>query len=170
MILIKRPAVTILIGAIIGIIYGLYLKIGMALTVTLLGLLLFLIQKDKKKLICFLYKRRKIILMFFISTIISILYTISVNNKYEKFYNKIPENIRTIATVVGEAKETEYYYSYEIKINQKRFIMYVKKNNPEKLKYGMEIILEGKYIEPTEDRNYKGFNYKEYLKTKKNLW
>ena len=45
--------------------------------------------------------------------------------------------------------------------------MYVKKNNPEKLKYGMEIILEGKYIEPTEDRNYKGFNYKEYLKTKK---
>lgn len=167
MILIKRPAVTILIGAIIGIIYGLYLKIGMALTVTLLGLLLFLIQKDKKKLICFLYKRRKIILIFFISTIISILYTISVNNKYEKFYNKIPENIRTIATVVGEAKETEYYYSYEIKINQKRFIMYVKKNNPEKLKYGMEIILEGKYIEPTEDRNYKGFNYKEYLKTKK---
>ena len=167
MILIKRPAVTILIGAIIGIIYGLYLKIGMALTVTLLGLLLFLIQKDKKKLICFLYKRRKIILIFFISIIISILYTISVNNKYEKFYNKIPENIRTIATVVGEAKETEYYYSYEIKINQKRFIMYVKKNNPEKLKYGMEIILEGKYIEPTEDRNYKGFNYKEYLKTKK---
>ena len=167
MILIKRPAVTILIGAIIGIIYGLYLKIGMALTVTLLGLLLFLIQKDKKKLICFLYKRRKIILIFFISTIILILYTISVNNKYEKFYNKIPENIRTIATVVGEAKETEYYYSYEIKINQKRFIMYVKKNNPEKLKYGMEIILEGKYIEPTEDRNYKGFNYKEYLKTKK---
>lgn len=167
MILIKRPAVTILIGAIIGIIYGLYLKTGMALTVTLLGLLLFLIQKDKKKLICFLYKRRKIILIFFISTIILILYTISVNNKYEKFYNKIPENIRTIATVVGEAKETEYYYSYEIKINQKRFIMYVKKNNPEKLKYGMEIILEGKYIEPTEDRNYKGFNYKEYLKTKK---
>ena len=167
MILIKRPAVTILIGAIIGIIYGLYLKIGIAFTVTLLGLLLFLIQKDKKKLICFLYKRRKIILIFFISIIISILYTISVNNKYEKFYNKIPENIRTIATVVGEAKETEYYYSYEIKINQKRFIMYVKKNNPEKLKYGMEIILEGKYIEPTEDRNYKGFNYKEYLKTKK---
>lgn len=167
MILIKRPTVTILIGAIIGIIYGLYLKIGIAFTVTLLGLLLFLIQKDKKKLICFLYKRRKIILIFFISTIISILYTISVNNKYEKFYNKIPENIRTIATVVGEAKETEYYYSYEIKINQKRFIMYVKKNNPEKLKYGMEIILEGKYIEPTEDRNYKGFNYKEYLKTKK---
>ena len=46
MILIKRPAVTILIGAIIGIIYGLYLKIGMALTVTLLGLLLFIIQID----------------------------------------------------------------------------------------------------------------------------
>ena len=167
MILIKRPALTILIGTIIGIIYGLYLKIGIAFTIILLGLLLFLIQKNKKKLIYFLYKRKKIILIFFISTIISILYTISVNNKYEKFYNKIPENIRTIATVVGEAKETEYYYSYEIKINQKRFIMYVKKNNPEKLKYGMEIILEGKYIEPTEDRNYKGFNYKEYLKTKK---
>ena len=167
MILIKRPALTILIGTIIGIIYGLYLKIGIAFTIILLGLLLFLIQKNKKKLIYFLYKRKKIILIFFISMIISILYTISVNNKYEKIYKEIPKEIKTTATIVSEAKQTEYYYSYEIKISNKKFIMYVKKDYPQKLKYGMKIILEGEYIEPTEDRNYKGFNYKEYLKTKK---
>ena len=165
--LIKRPTVTILIGAIIGIIYGLYLKIGIACAIIFLGLLLFLIQKNKKKLIYFLYKRKKIILIFFISIIISILYTILVNNKYEKIYKEIPENITTIATLVSEPKETEYYYSYEIKINNKKFIMYVKKDNPQKLKYGMKIILKGEYIEPEEDKNYKGFNYKEYLKTKK---
>lgn len=167
MILIKRPALTILIGTIIGIIYGLYLKTGIAFTIILLGLLLFLIQKNKKKLIYFLYKRKKIILIFFISMIISILYTISVNNKYEKIYKEIPKEIKTTATIVSEAKQTEYYYSYEIKISNKKFIMYVKKDYPQKLKYGMKIILEGEYIEPTEDRNYKGFNYKEYLKTKK---
>lgn len=167
MILIKRPALTILIGTIIGIIYGLYLKIGIAFTIILLGLLLFLIQKNKKKLIYFLYKRKKIILIFFISMIISILYTISVNNNYEKIYKEIPKEIKTTATIVSEAKQTEYYYSYEIKISNKKFIMYVKKDYPQKLKYGMKIILEGEYIEPTEDRNYKGFNYKEYLKTKK---
>lgn len=35
------------------------------------------------------------------------------------------------------------------------------------LQYGDKITFAGKYIEPEGDRNYKGFNYKEYLKTKK---
>ena len=35
------------------------------------------------------------------------------------------------------------------------------------LKYGMLITFEGTYTKPPEDRNYRGFNYREYLKTKK---
>lgn len=178
MITIKRPLVTILIGAIIGIIYGLYCKTSIAIIIILLALFLFLIKKNKTKkaksenkilyrIIFFLRKRRRVILLIFISIIISNLYISLVNQKYEKLYKEIPKNIKTEATIVSEAGETEYYYSYDIKIKNKKFILYVKKSNPQKLKYGMQISLEGEYIEPTEARNFKGFNYKEYLKTKK---
>ena len=34
-----------------------------------------------------------------------------------------------------------------------------------KLAYGNKIIFTGKYEEPADRRNYKGFSYKEYLKT-----
>lgn len=167
MIIIKRPIVTCLIGAIIGIIYGLYFKICIALLFILIGILLFLILKNKRMVLYFFLKRRKIFLIIFLSAIISNLYFNIINQKYEKFYKKTPEKIQTTATVVSEAKETEYYYSYEIKMEGKKLILYVKKNSPQKLKYGMWIKLIGEYQEPTEARNYKGFNYKEYLKTKK---
>lgn len=48
----------------------------------------------------------------------------------------------------------------------KKFILILKKNVPV-LEYGDLIKLEGEYIIPSESRNYKGFNYREYLKTKK---
>ena len=166
MIKIKRPLLIILIGAIIGIIYGLYLKTSIAVTIVLLLLMLFLIQKNKSKAFYFLAKRRKLILIFLISIIISSLYINLANNKFEKTYKQIPKNVTTIATVVSEAKETEYYYSYEIKIQNKKFIMYVKKNEPQ-LEYGMKIKLQAEFSEPQETRNYKGFSYKNYLKTKK---
>lgn len=157
----------ILVGALVGIIYGLYLKISIATTIILLAFLLFLIQKNKHKVFFFLAKRKKIFQVIFILAIISNLYLNLINSKYEKNYQKIPEKIKTDATVISDAKETEYYYSYNIKIKNKKFILYVKKSYPQKLKYGMWITLEGTYTKPQEARNYKGFNYKEYLKTKK---
>lgn len=167
MIIIKRPIATILIGAIIGIIYGLYFKTSIATTVILLAFLLFLIQKNRHKTFFFFAKRRKIFLVIFISAIISNVYLNLTNSKYEKVYKENSKNIKTVATVISEAKETEYYYSYKIKVDSKAFMLYVNKNYPQKLKYGMCISLEGTYSKPTEARNYKGFNYKEYLKTKK---
>lgn len=167
MIIIKRPIATILIGAIIGIIYGLYFKTSIATTVILLAFLLFLIQKNRYKTFFFFAKRRKIFLVIFISAIISNVYLNLTNSKYEKVYKENSKNIKTVATVISEAKETEYYYSYKIKVDSKAFMLYVNKNYPQKLKYGMCISLAGTYSKPTEARNYKGFNYKEYLKTKK---
>ncbi|MBQ3145514.1 MAG: ComEC/Rec2 family competence protein [Clostridia bacterium] len=48
----------------------------------------------------------------------------------------------------------------------KKFILNVK-TDVNKLEYGDLIKLEGEYITPSQSRNYKGFNYREYLKTKK---
>lgn len=167
MIKIKRPLLIILVGAIIGIIYGLYLNISIAITIILLALLLYLIQKNKKKAFYFFTKRKIIILIFLISIISFSLYIILLNSQYEKIYNKIPENTEIIATIISEAKETEYYNSYEIKVNNKKFLLYAKKNFFPKLEYGMKVKIEAEYSKPQEARNYKGFSYKNYLKTKK---
>jgi len=166
---IKRPLVVILIGIIIGIVYGLYFKTSIALAIIIISiifLILCLITR-KRRLIYFLMKRRKLILIIFISAIISNIYFNLKNNQYEKFYKIIPENLKTTATIVSESKETEYYYSYNVEISNKKFIMYVKKGYMDNLKYGMKIYLEGEYSEATDSRNFKGFSYKEYLKTKK---
>ena len=72
----------------------------------------------------------------------------------------------------GNCEEKEYTDMYTIKIKsgkykKKKFYLYVKKNEKEKLKYGDLIKINGEYEEPSEARNYKGFDYKEYLKTRK---
>ena len=146
-----------------GIIYGLYLKQSIALTIILLVTLIFLIYTNKKRVFYFFIKRKKSIMIILISIIISFLYTNYINNKFNQVYIKTPKDLNTYATIVSEAHKTKYYYSYEIKIKDKKFLMYTN----QKLDYGMYISLKGEYNEPQEQRNYKGFNYKEYLKTKK---
>lgn len=151
----------------LGIIIGLYLKQSIACIVIILALLLFLIQKNKHKSYFFFAKRRKVFLIIFISAIISNIYLNLINLKFKKVYNEFPTEVKKTATVKSDAKETEYYKSYNIDVDGKTFILYVKKNYPHELKYGMLITFEGTYTKPPEDRNYRGFNYREYLKTKK---
>lgn len=72
----------------------------------------------------------------------------------------------------GECQEKEYTNMYMIKIKSgenkhKKFYLYVKKDESNKLKYGDLIEINGEYGVPSEARNYKGFDYREYLKTKK---
>lgn len=69
-------------------------------------------------------------------------------------------------------EEKEYTNSYTIKVKSgkykgKKFYLHVKKDENYKLKYGDLIEINGEYLIPNGQRNYKGFNYREYLKTKK---
>ena len=70
------------------------------------------------------------------------------------------------AKVISEAEEKNYVYSYQAEIDNKKFILYIPKD-VEKLKYGSIIKINAQYTEATRDRNYGGFNYKTYLRTKK---
>ena len=93
-----------------------------------------------------------------------------LDKKYEDFYKKVKENIEIEAVIISSPKENEYYNTYTIKgkteeFKNKKFILYVKKDV--KLEYGDKIKIIGEFYEPDGSRNYKGFNYKEYLKTEK---
>lgn len=93
-----------------------------------------------------------------------------LNIKYNEFYKTPPETINENAIVIKEGVEKEYSYTYIIKIvdgkyKNKKFVLSTNKKNT--LQYGDLINIKGEYIIPTESRNYKGFNYREYLKSKK---
>ena len=87
----------------------------------------------------------------------------------EKQYNNLFEDgqeINTTAIVISNKQEKQYYDRYKIKTfsNKNLYINVAKKT---KLEYGDKIQLKGEFQEPQTARNYKGFNYKQYLKTLK---
>lgn len=162
-----------LYGYIIGIIYGLYFKISIAFVIAFISLIYIVLISNKKSKIARYLKimlKSSAIYIFFISIIISNYYVRYLNNKYTKFYNNPPEIIKGNAVIIKEAEEKDYSYSYIIKMKDglyknKKFILNT--NKKKLLQYGDLIKIKGEYIIPSESRNYKGFNYREYLKSKK---
>lgn len=69
------------------------------------------------------------------------------------------------AIIISKEKDTTYMNVYLAKIANKKYLMYIKKSN-KKLNIGDEIEFNGKYSEANGSRNYGGFNYKLYLRSK----
>lgn len=162
-----------LYGYIIGIIYGLYFKISIAFVIIFIILIYIVLISNKKSKIARYLKvilKPSVIYIFFISIIISNYYIIYLNNKYIRFYSNTPEIIKGNAVIIREAEEKEYSYSYIVRMKEglyknKKFILNT--NKKKLLQYGDLIKINGEYIIPSESRNFKGFNYREYLKSKK---
>lgn len=117
----------------------------------------------------------KVIFCIIIFSIISNSIVIFQNQKYESYY-KNEEEIIVEAIIISDAQEEEYNYVYKIKIlcmnnnnKYKNTYLYLKtsKKFTEKLKYGDKIKVKGSFSEASSQRNYGGFNYKEYLKSLK---
>ena len=179
MIKIKRPIILIALGNLIGIIYGLYFEKSIALAfVAIFIIYIIILTFVNIKQFHYFFQYLKLVLkinlivIFCISAIISNAYLIYLNKKFEKIYRNDNTEVKANAVVISEKEEKEYTYSYTVKIKDgayknKKFIIYVKKNNNNLFKYGDLIELDGKYIAPDKRRNYQGFDYSNYLKTKK---
>lgn len=175
----NRPIFIVLIGYIIGILWGLYLKISIV-SFYILMLSIYIIIKlpyPKKGFRIFSIKRyfRYIKLVFKINIILTIIISSFIsnsilkfqNNKYDKLFNNIQE-IQLTGIVISNKEEKEYYNRYQIKVYEGKYKnakLYINVNK--ELQYGDKIQIKGEFIEPQKARNYKGFNYKEYLKTLK---
>lgn len=211
----KRPIIIAIIGYIIGILWGLYLKINIILFYFLIIVIHLIYKKTiyqkhsksvnnskfntittnnkelihrvglKKKFKLISFKRYfryvKLIIkpnVIYIIIIFSIISNIIINFKeseYEQVYKKEGE-VNFIGIILSNKEEKEYYNRYKIKVvksnnhkefEQKYLYIQVKKSKADKLKYGDMIQVYGVYSEPSKQRNYGGFNYQEYLKTKK---
>ena len=186
----NRKTLAVALGFIIGIIMGLYCKIS----IVLFYAIIFIIhqecfkQKKRGKLklvsmrrysryikIIFSKKAMKIII---ISSLIANSVVLYQNYNYDNLYKNF-DNVEIVcrAVVVSNVQEKEYKDNYKIKVvsingETRRFkntnlYISVKESSNEELRYGQEVIIKGKYVAPETRRNYKGFDYKEYLKTLK---
>ena len=181
----KRPILVAIIGYILGIIVGLYLHISIAPFCIIL-IAMYMIYKNtnykknqrNNKLKMFAIKRYfrylkifinvKVIVLVLISAIISNTIVLLQNQRYEKIYNELSEkeNITMVGKVIGNKEEKQYYNKYKIETNlqNQKYRFYIITDKKIQLNYGDKIKLNGEYQEPEIQRNYKGFNYSEYLK------
>ncbi len=146
----------------IGIISGLYLSVSIAFLVAfVIGLF---IQNVNFKRYIKVFINKKVVLTVGISAVIFFIYLHIQEVSYKSTY-KMPEKITLEGKIISNCEETEYYYKYIFLTSHKRFILLASKNR--NLEYGDFIRIDGEHIVPDEARNYKGFNYKQYLQTQK---
>lgn len=130
--------------------------------------------KNLNKYIKILIPNKKLILIL-ITFIISFTYISILEKSFNTKYKNIPEEIKVEGIIVSNVKEKEYKDEYIIKVktinsNKKYNGTQLKlsiKNNKNTLEYGDKITFTGKFKEPEVQRNYGGFDYREYLKTRK---
>lgn len=118
-------------------------------------------------IIILLITKNKKIIVILICLIISIGYVSILENKYSKI-GDMP--IKEMVTIISDIQEKEYKKVCTAKIvrNNKKILINIKMSQDiPSIKYGDSLYIEGEFKQPEEARNYKGYNYKQYLKTKK---
>lgn len=161
----KRKILLITISYIIGLIWGLYFNKNIALFICFIGIIY-----------CIKVKKGYVIPLI-ITTLLSCTWTSNIKNKYDSIYTGIDE-----CSIVGTIVENPMYEGslkkYVIKVdsvnNIKSFkntkvIVYEKITSKYNTNtdYGNLIKVYGKFEYPTKSRNYKGFDYNNYLRAKK---
>lgn len=193
--MIQRPLVIITVSYIIGILWGIYLEINIYPFCIIILAFNFVIEKINKynnnmKIDYFIsfiqeiiYKiaksNNKIIYICTITIMISNFYINYKENILIKTYSGI-ESINAYGIVVGENAESEYYKNYLVKIknsNLTKQSKYKLKNTTILLKlkkdkinisykYGDYIFFNASQEKVSGQRNYKGYDYAQYLRTK----
>ena len=186
----SRILLTASIGYILGIIMGLYCKISIVLFYVILFFiyLIFAVLKKEKKEFKLISVRRyfryiklivtkKVIMIVIIFSVISNSIVIYQNKKYNTLYTNVNnQKIEIVGIICSNAKEDTYKRTYKLKVkkvnNMEKYrdtYLYISVNKKisNEFKYGDKVKIIGEYIEPNTARNYKGFNYKQYLKSKK---
>lgn len=161
-----RPLCIATICYIIGIIMGLYLSsFGI---VFLLCLLLFIIT----------FRFNKKMYIYILIIIIGFSYIKLIDYIYEKAYGLVnsKENYIIEGIVVSDKRDKEYKEVYDLDVKKidgmkikvsKKYLLNIKKSKEMNIKFGDYIKINAKIELPSKARNYMGFDYQRYLKSKK---
>ena len=128
--------------------------------------------------IIYLFLNKKIYIIFLIITFIGFIYVNTLNVNYQNKYKDINGEIKLRGVIITDPEDKEYKFTYIIKVvsingdnkykNTKLILNFKKTDNNINIpKFGNEIEIIGEIEKPQSARNYKGFDYKAYLKSKK---
>lgn len=171
----KRPILTATIGFLIGILGGLYLNMVLFIFLFNLTIVIARYIQDKKIIrIIKLWLNKSVIILLIVTAVFGYGYIYYIENTYKKIY-MLSGKVEIEGIVVSEPIINEYNKTYELKVHKinnkkispKKFSFIVDKKQKD-LEYGACIYCKGEYIKPNSRRNFKGFSYENYLKTKKN--
>lgn len=172
------------IGYIIGIIWGLYFDFSIVLLYTLIVFLFCLRKCFKKKvykkfhlLSIYRYFRyikliftKQVIFLIVMASIISNTILIFQENRHKNLYPE--ENINVEGIIVSNQEEREYKNRYKLKVlavndsdTYKATQIYIEVKKDIKLQYGDKVVLQGEFLKGSEQRNTGGFDYQLYLKS-----
>lgn len=160
----KRKFVVITISYVIGLIWGLYFNKNIALIFCIIFSIIFLVRK------------RIYIALICLVILFSCIYTESIKHCYDTKYNNI-ENCDILGTIIEDVSEENYLKKYIIKVisvngdysfKNTKVMVYesISKVKKSTTKYGSLAYMTGKFEYAEKNRNYKGYNYNEYLKSK----
>ena len=184
----QRPIIIITIIYIIGILWGIYLKINIYPFCIVLFILnnfiriynkVFINLKNKciNNFISEIYYKNIFINICIITFLISNIVINYKENSFKNLYKDI-EDIKGIGVIVNINKESQYYNNYIIKVKNinkinklvnTHIILKIKKSNKtiqkNNYKYGDLIYFSGANENIAIQRNYKGYDYSQYLRT-----
>ena len=180
----KRPIVVMVIGYIIGIIWGLYFDFSIVLLYIFITILYclkicFRSQKYKKFQILSIHRylryiklifTKQVIFLIIISSIISNTILIFQEKRYENLYPE--ENIVVEGIIVSHQEEREYKNRYKVKVltvnSSNKYHstqIYIEVKKDIQFEYGDKVRLQGEFRKGSEQRNTGGFDYQLYLKS-----
>lgn len=175
----NRPIVIITLCYIIGILLGLYFKINIALFVlfslAFLVMMLIIDLKFRTNKHNFVKLNKTLIIISFIILILSYVNIKNSESEYNYIRNTVVGERKFSGKIISVEKENDYFFNYVLQVKDRqinknyRVLLKIKKNKNQKqgYKYGDYITGIGDFSRPEVQRNYKGFDYSAYLKTKK---
>ena len=169
----KRIVLALTIAYIIGILIGLYETIGIVLFFIIFCTAFCMYINIFPTTRMLIVKNKYKVLIFFICIILGASFTKIYSNKWNIIVNNIEEE-NILAKVVNLEKETHYQKTFKIKILNKNIAcnkyVLLKINTKDKyckeIKIGSIISFNGELQEIEKSRNFGGFNYQEYLKSR----
>ena len=153
---------------IIGILIGLYLQISIVflLIVLLILALIFWITKIKKTYIIFL-------IIIFIGAV----YIRVIDKNFDFKYSNVSNEVVVEGVIINNLNEKDYKYTFTIEVEKingsdyykgTKLLVNLKKNKIDSSlpEFGDNIRLSADFERANTSRNYKGFDYSQYLKSK----
>lgn len=161
----------------IGILFGLYCNISIALFVLCLfyGLVGGILKCKNGKRYDTVLEIKKWMILFMLCILCSCIWTHIQNQEYEKKNRQMKQSKQYVGVIVSNPLPKEYSTQYLLKVKKAEndstnITVYLCIKGQNHFEYGDEICFIGEYQEPDVARNDKGFDYKQYLKSNRNCW